>query len=229
MRILLTFVLILSSVPSEAGELKGIWLNREGVRALKEERASDSYNYFAQSLAEMPFSPEAHFNLGTTYFLNKEFEKAQKQFAEAAELANKNGNQVAEFASHFNAAVAATEAKQTEAALESYQKALNLKPDSIEVKTNIELLTRAQSGGEGGENKEPKEDQGEGNQEQKQQQNSGQPNQQQQKKQPKPFDSKEMSQQDVNRIVEELKRQEEQIRAKFQGEKIKSAPNDKDW
>lgn len=224
------FSLMIFCSVAGASELKGIWLNHEGVRAYTEERSNDSYNYFAKSLAEMPFSPEAHFNLGASYFMNKEFEKAQKEFEQAAILAKKAGSPVAEFASHFNAGVAATEAKQVDVALDAYQKALLLQPASVEVKTNIELLTASQSGGDGGENKEQKDDGDKGKQEPKpgEKPNQPQPNQQQ-KPQPKPFDSKEMSQQDVNRIVEELKRQEEQIRAKFQNEKMKSAPNDKDW
>ncbi len=220
------FILISISSVAQAGELKGIWLNREGVRAFTEERGTDAHNYFAQSLAELPFSPEAHFNLGTTYFANKEFEKAQKEFEQAASLAKAAKNDEAEFASQFNAAVSASEAKQIDAALDSYQRALAVKPDSVEVKTNVELLVRSQSGGGGEDNKDPKQDKdGKGNQEQKPKPDQAQ----QQKPQPKPFDSKEMSQQDVNRIVEELKRQEEQIRAKFQNEKMKSAPNEKDW
>lgn len=221
-------VILLIAKPVSAGELKGIWLNHEGVRAFKEERGNDSHNYFAQSLAEMPFSPEAHFNLGTTYFINKEFDKAQKEFEQAAQLAKRMNNAEAEFASRFNAAIAASEAKQIDAALESYQRALEVKPDSLEVKTNIELLVRSQSGGEGQDNKDQQQDKGgQGDQQQKQ---PNQPQQnQKQKQQPKPFNSKEMSQQDVNRIVEELKRQEEQIRARFQNEKMKSAPNEKDW
>ena len=212
----------------QAGQLKGIWLNREGVRAFKEERGTDAHNYFAQSLAEIPFSPEAHFNLGTTYFANKEFDKALKEFEQAASLARAAKNQAAEFASHFNAGVSAGEAKQIDAALDSYQQALAVKPDSVEVKTNIELLTRSQSGGGGEDNKEQKKDEG-GKGDQQKQPSDPQQQKPQQKPQPKPFNSKEMSQQDVNRIVEELKRQEEQIRAKFQNEKMKSAPNEKDW
>ena len=224
-----SFLLCVSSVV-EAGELKGIWLNREGVRAFKEERGSDAHNYFAQSLAEIPFSPEAHFNLGASYYANKEFEKAQKEFEQAAALANASKNNEAEFASLFNAAVSSSEVKQIDAALDFYQRALAIKPDSVEVKTNIELLTRSQSGGGGEDNKDQKQDEGgEGNQQQKPQPKQGEQKKQQQKSQPKPFDSKEMSQQDVNRIVEELKRQEEQIRAKFQNEKMKSAPKEKDW
>lgn len=229
-KIIFFFVLFISFSSARAAELKGIWLNKEGVKAYKEQRGTDAYNFFAQSLGEMPFSPEAHFNLGATYFANKEFDKAMKEFDEAAQLAKKTGSADVEFASRFNAGVAAGEAKKVDDALDQFQRALTVKPDSLEVKTNIELLTRSQSGGQGeSEDQKDKKDQnGEGKNDQKQQ--GQQPNQQpNQKPQPKPFNSKEMSQQDVNRIVEELKRQEEQIRAKFQNEKMKSVPNEKDW
>lgn len=225
---LLMAVFILVPTSAMASELKGIWLNHEGIRAFKEERGSDAHSYFAQSLAELPFSPEAHFNLGSTYFVNKEFDKALKEFDQAAKLAKRSGNKEAEFLSYFNSAISAAENKEVDIALEYYQRALEIKPDSLEVKTNIELLTRSQSGGQDDKDQKQKDQGDEGGQDQKQQPNQGPP-QQRQKQQPKPFNSKEMSQQDVNRIVEELKRQEQQIRAKFQNDKMKSVPNERDW
>jgi hypothetical protein len=38
-----------------------------------------------------------------------------------------------------------------------------------------------------------------------------------------------LSQQDVGRILEEIKRQEDQVREKMQREGGKDAPRDKDW
>lgn len=221
--------IILSVSSAQAGQLKGVWLNNEGVSALTQEKATEAYNNFAQSLAEIPFSAEAHFNLGSSYFANKEYDKAIQEFDQAARLAEESGNKEVEFIARFNAGVSASEAKKIDEALDFYQKALDVQPDSLETKTNIELLTRSQSGdGGGGENQQQQENQnGEGQQQQKQPKQVN-PNQRE-RQQPKPFNSKEMSPQDVNRIVEELKRQEEQIRAKFQNEKMKSAPNEKDW
>lgn len=229
----LVLFIFLFSFSAQAAELKGIWLNREGVKAFKEQRGTDAHNDFAQSLAEMPFSPEAHFNLGATYYGNKEFDKALQEFDQAAALAKKQNKSEAEFVSRFNAGVAAAEAKKVDEALTQYQQALELKKDSIETKTNIELLVQSQSGGQGGDQdqKDKKDQGGQGNKDQKPQQGQ-QPQEKQppqQKPQPKPFNSKEMSQQDVNRITEELKRQEEQIRARYQNEKMKSTPNEKDW
>jgi len=49
------------------------------------------------------------------------------------------------------------------------------------------------------------------------------------KPQPKKFESKDLSQGDVNKILGELKQQEQKIRAEFNKREVKEKPKDKDW
>lgn len=226
---------------SKAGELKGVIINNEGVRTFSEERRVEAHERFMESLAEVPFSPEVHYNIGTSFLVNQEFEKALSEYEQTLKLAAGAGKREAalRFHAHFNAAIALTQLKRIDEALEHYQRALDLNPESVETKTNIELLTQNQTGGQG-EGEQQKQDSD--NQSGQDQNNQGQaphqePTDQQKKRQqgnqkkqePRPFDSEQLSKQDVQKILEELKRQEEQIRAKMQREGAKDAPPDKDW
>lgn len=143
--------------------------------------------------------------------------------------------------SWYNAGVAAGEQKRIAEALAYYQKALAINPASKEVKTNIELLLQQQSGG-GGDGKDPnnkddkKDDKNKGDQEKQDQKgqdekkpNQPDKNQPQPKPSPKPFKSEELTERDVKNILEELKRQEQQIRGRMNDRKSKDQDPDKDW
>ena len=125
------------------------------------------------------------------------------------------------------------EQKKQSDALDAYQKALDIYPDSKEVTINIELLIQGGGGGGGGESEEKDKDKKEQQQDQGQDNKpkEDQPNKDEKgpKPTPKPFDSKDLSKEDVKRILDELKRQEEKIRAKIDDSKHKEKGLGKDW
>ncbi len=225
MRTVFVLFILIFSATAHGFDLRGIQSNNRGVKSYTDERLGDSYNAFVGALSDLPFSPEVHYNLGRTFFENKEYEKAYKESMTAAKFAEPNSE--TRFQSLFQAAASQAESKKVDEAVAIYQMALEIKPDSKEVKTNIELLTKQnQGGGQGEPQQDPQEGEGQGDQQQPQ------PNQgpkQDQKKQPKPFKSEDLSKKDVENILDELERQEEQIRAKFQREGSKDSPRDKDW
>ena len=211
----------LFAASAQASELKAIMKNHEGQRRFSAEQYHEAQDRFTDALAEDPNKPELHTNIGTTFLVRKEYDKSLSEF----EIALKGQlNKDAQFKTLFNAAVASTASGKIDRALDYYQRALEVDPKSTEVKTNIELLLGGGKGGEGDQDQPNKDGQGEGQQNQPQQ-NQGQKD----KPKPKPFKSEDISQQDVNRIMEELKRQEEQVRAKMEREGRKDAATGKDW
>jgi Ca-activated chloride channel homolog len=209
------------SVP--VNELKGIMRNNSGVKAIEKQRSGEAYEKFVDALAADPYRAEIHFNLGFTFEANKEPEKAMKEYATALQMTK---DPAVQFRALYNSGRLAGEMKNIDLALQYYQDALEIIPDSKEVKTNIELLLQQQQGGGNGEGEQNQQ-----GKDQSEQGNGQQPKQYQQqgKQKPKSFKSDQLSQQDVNRILEELKRQEESVRDKFQREGAKDAPRDKDW
>lgn len=235
LRSLLIPLMSLMLVPrANASSPSAVRDNNQGIEYLKGEENYQAYQKFIEGLAKAPFQPELHLNLGLSFVANEEFEKALKEFKMAAKLAADNEN--LQFQALFNAAQSAGQEGDIAQALELYQQALELYPDSQEVKTNIELLWKGQQGKGKGKKENQDQKQKEDGQEQEQegqgqkkkdQDQQGQP--EQQKKQPKSFESRELSKDDVRKILEELKDQEQEIRAKQYDKGLKEAPNDKDW
>lgn len=226
------------STPAHANELRGVIRNNQGVLDFMDKRPAEAFDKFSDALADVPFSGAVHFNIGTTFLVNKEFDKALNEYRQAAELSKgaSASEKEVRFRSLFNSGVALTEQKKIDEALAAYQAALSVNPESREAKLNIELLTQmSQGGGEGedqnqqnqsqGDKKQNKDGQGQDDKDkQKQSQQAQQP-----KPTPKPFNSEQISKQDVGKILEELKRQEEQIRARMQDQGAKNASPGKDW
>ena len=230
--------LILTSISSSADTLRGIYRNNQGVRSEKEKKSLEAYRRFNSALVDLPFAPEVHYNLGNSFLENKEYEKALSEYRQALKLTHESSRHDREikFLALFNSGVAMAEQKKVDEALSFYQAALDYESDSIETKTNIELLAQQGGGqgeGEGKDQKPNKDGKDPKNQKPKpdgKDQKPQEPNpQKQEPPKPKPFQSKELNQQDVNRILEELKRQEDSIREKMQKEGPKDAPLEKDW
>lgn len=206
-----------------------VYKNNKAVGMFSDEKIVDSKIQLEKEVVNYPKAGALHYNLGVVHENSKEPEKAIKEYVSTA---NSTKDQDLKFQSFFNAARVYSEQKDIPSALKYYQAALEIRPDSQEVKNNIELLFQGSGGGGNDSEKEQKSDQ-QNKQDQKEQQQPQKPDQQkenQNKKQaPKPFKSEELSEQDVRKILNELKRQEEQIRAKMNNQKSKESPNGKDW
>lgn len=221
---------ISASSLASAGELRGVLKNNQGVTRFETGRPQDSYGLFTDALGEIPYAPEVQYNIGNSFLQMKETEKALRQYEVALRLAQGDSSRAKEvrFRALYNTGAVLASLEKREEALTAYQQALELKPDSAETKTNMELLlSGGEGGGKGDKEDKDKKDEGEG---QGEQPNPNQPpSNKQNPNQPQPFKGKDLSRQDVERILDELKQQEEQIRAKQQREGAKDAPPDKDW
>lgn len=212
-----------------ASSIDSVFKNNKGVKQFAQEKKTEAYDTLTGALVEHPNEASLSYNLGHLFESNEEKEKALQAYQSAAKNAVDTG---LKFNALFNAARLLGELKKRDEALALYQEALNINPDSVETKTNIELLM-ANSGGGGGESQDQKKDQQDKGKEQDKKQD---PKNDQDRKEepkskptPKPFQSKELNQQDVKKILDELKRQEEGVRAKFNDKYRKETPVEKDW
>lgn len=211
------------------GNTLGAYLkNREGLKKYEEKAYYPAYQEFLKALQNDPMNPELQLNMGRMLEANEEFNKAEKAYRGALQILPKDSP--IKFEVLFNLAGVQAKQKRIDEALATYQMALDLKPDSIEVKNNIELLWLS-GGGEGGEG----QDQDKSKQQQQNQKQGdrgdrpdNQPDQQQKNK-GRRFDEKDISQQDVKRILDEIKNQEQSIRANEYEKGARDAPKGKDW
>jgi len=254
----ISILVVLTTRYSAANDLRGVFRNNSGVRKFNGKNAAQAFDDFAGALADLPYAGEVHFNIGNSFLIRREYEKALSEYQQAIKTSPGDSRRGLEtrFRAYFNSAIALTEMKKNDGALENYQRALDIVPDSVETKTNIELLTAQSSGdGDGGNENDQKDDpNGKGKDEDKKddkdkddkdkdkddkdkdkdkdkkdQKEKGDKPFDNPKATPRPFKSEELSQQDVKGILEELKRQEEQIRARMENEQRKDAPPEKDW
>ncbi|MFN8790577.1 MAG: hypothetical protein ACK5Y2_03875 [Bdellovibrionales bacterium] len=207
-----------------------LWHNRTGVEHLTKESTSEAQRSFLSALAVDPFISEVHTNLGLTYHVLKQGDQALQSYQSAEKWAQ---NEPALFASRFNQGVLRGQSQKIEEALAAYQSALQARPDSLEAKTNIELLVQSQMKGSGGENEQNQEGDGQG-----QKQANGKEGEDPNKPPPKkegdqPYEMKQfegdLSEHDVKKILGELKQQEKRIREQFNRGNVKERPREKDW
>lgn len=245
---------------SEAKDLNVVFKNNMALKKIERERVVDAYEEFVGLLARSPFDPTLQFNVGSSLILLGEKEKApilyKQLLTQVDELLKKENIDpdlkqelyLVKFAIHYNLGVLHQAEQQIEPALEHYQAALELKPDSKEIKTNIEMMFGS-GGGKGDKNKKEQDKEGEGDNKDSQGQDGKDPKDkkedkkdsespqekqereklEKEKQKQREFDQKQMSMEDLKRIMEELKDQEQGIRAKFQGKGGKNGRKEKEW
>lgn len=240
-------IIFLFSAPVWAFGPPSTEANNDGIKHYKAEEYPEAFSSFAEALSRDPFNPKYHLNLGDAFYKRGDLPKAMAEF-ESTSQSPKADNDT-KFQALFNTGNAAVDAKDFAKALDYYQRALEIKPDSVETKTNIELaLKEEQKQNKSGDknddkkqDKDQKDDQNKKNDENEKKKQEGDKEQQQKNQSPsqaptpKPtpqgFKSGNLSESDVQRILEELKRQEQEIRAR-QYRENKNVPEreiEKDW
>ena len=115
--------------------------------------------------------------------------------------------------------------KKNDEALIQYQQALQLNPKSYEVKHNIEMMIQQQQSGGGGEGDPDSQEKNKGEDQSKSDPGTD-PKKQEQEAKAKP---KNLNEKDVEKILEELKNQEQKIRAKEYGKGPQDSLGGKNW
>jgi len=240
-RLIIIFVFMMTPRAFALGP-PSVQANQDGVKKFNEEDYGGAFKDFAKALGRDAYNPTFHFNLGDAFLKNGDVNKALNEYDSVDKSPKANAD--LKFKSMFNAGNAAVQSKDIPKALSYYQRALEYKPDSQEVKANIELALKEQQGGGGSSDKDKdkdkdKQNKGDDKDDKQQQQDKdkdqdkkdGQKPHDEPKQQPKPFQSQALNENDVRRILEELKRQEEQIRAKqnIDNRKTPEKQIEKDW
>lgn len=194
-----------------------------GNKNVDEDLVFDAHKKFLQATIKSGELAEVRMNLGLSFELSGDKENSLKAYNMAEKVAE--GNPGLEFMARYNKARLLAEQKKIPLALKEYQSALEINPESVEVKANIELLMQQQQGGGGGGEGEDKDQKGEQGKDPKDDPDA------KIKKNPKnsEYKSQNLSKKDVQKILEELKNQEQNIREKEYNQGVKEKSRDKDW
>lgn len=233
-------------------ELESVSLSKKSAQFLRQSQDARAFETSVQGLGVDSFSASHHLNMGLALEGLGQGDNAMKSYMAGHKYAKAESEK---FAAAFNVAQLLGKAKKVDEALEFYQEALRYRPESIEAKTNIELLIQQQQKGGGGQGDDKKNQDQQGQQQQDQKSKGGdqgdqknkdsqkekesegdqqKPNQQKNyspNKQyvPRPFAGKELSESDVKKILGELKNQEQKIRSEYNRRDKKESPRGKDW
>lgn len=256
---LLLLLLSLNVLGCQYTDLRAVYLNNTTSKKLKEKSMDESQMGYLKALEIEPLLPAVHSNLGATYDILKDPERALKLYKNAEEFSKKALDEIEKqplkskwdveglyttlFASLFNQAQLLGRENKIDEALSKYQEALVLDPGSQEIKTNIELLLqKKQGGGEGqsqDKDKEQNKDQngkdkkdGESKDDDKDQDKEGsKPKDYSNSPKYKPRDFKgELTKENVQKIFGEISQQEKKMRSQFSKQnQTKESPREKDW
>jgi Ca-activated chloride channel family protein len=227
MKALVLFI-SLSVLPVSATTVHSYQKNREALKKYDLKSYFPAFKDLLAALEDDPLNPYLHLNLGRALEANEEFEKAAQAYKSALML--EGNDEKLKFQTYFNLGSTLGKAKKIDEALEAYQEALEIDPDSKETKHNIELLTQGGGGGGGeGESDDKSQDPKNGQQKDQKQNDKDQDQKDKKPKKPKPFESQELTPQDVKKILDEIKNQEQAIRAQEYDKGAKEAPKGKDW
>jgi Ca-activated chloride channel family protein len=236
MKLLLIASIIFSWIPMKSWALDSPQLvleNNRGAKKLEENSAVEAQNDIAQALKSNPDNAILNLNLGLSFAKQGLIEKADQSWKIAVKLAKTPEEK---FYAYYNMGALSQAAKKNEEALKFYEQALAEKPNSRETKLNIELLlsqNQQQQGkgkGEGeGDKSDPSQDPSKDGEDDKKKDKDDKKYAKNPKPQPKPFKSEQLNQGDVNKILGELKQQEQRIRGEFHKADQQENPNEKDW
>ena len=241
--ILLSVVFLFGSVAAESYRDQVA----AGNSAFRTGNYSEALDYYHVAEAEIPESPELEYNIASTLHEQGAYEEAVDRFTKALNTTDI----LQEVRAHYNLGSTHFRMEDYQKAIEHYQRTLEIDPDDMDAKYNLELARRKlkdqmeqkqdnqdeqQDQKQDEQQKQDQQEQGkqeenEEQQEQQQQPQENQDEQQQQEEQPQPQqqDEDELSKEDAERILNALRDDEQEMQKNRK--KIKARGNyiGKDW
>ncbi|MDR0755206.1 MAG: tetratricopeptide repeat protein [Prevotellaceae bacterium] len=221
---------------------------RKGNRFYNQNNYTDAETSYRRGLQKNPESKNAKYNLANSIYRQERYEEAAKLYKELAQikidstqppqtyhnLGNTMLKQAIKDKETQGQHVAASQ-EQLKESIEAYKKALKLNPDDMETKSNLAYAQKllAKNGGDGGndnqqqqQNQDKNKDENQNN-EDRQNQDDQNKNDDKNKSQPQ-----SMNKQDIERMLDAVRAQEEKTKEKVDKEKAAAAKKtnpEKNW
>lgn len=229
---------------------------RKGNNAYKEQRYSAAEEDYAKALEENASSKEASFNLANTYYKQKRWDDALKEYQHYLTLENQNPKKMSAAWSNMGNTFLKKKADEKnqmqgmpgqgqqqqvqdnlKMSMEAYKNALRLNPQDDETRENLAIVQKMikdQEGGGGGDGQD-NQDKDDKQQEQQQEQNQNQDKQDEKKDDQQ--NENQMSQENIQQILEAIEQQEKETQERVNQVKAdekkrqmeKNRRQDKDW
>lgn len=241
--ILVALGLLLLAAPSSMAAKKHVSAVKEGNAAYQQGDFKKALEDYHIAEADRPETPGVDYNIGNALYELGDYEQATERLTKAL---NSDDAQLAAQA-QYNLGNAQYRAGDYQKAIEAYKASLDLNPEDMDAKYNLELARRMlkeqtqseqqqQDKQEQQEQKQEEQQQEQQQDQQDQQQQQQQQNQQEdenqkreQQNQQQPKDQKEMSKEDAERILNALQDDEQDIQKRIRRNKTGTGYVGKDW
>ncbi|MCP4706258.1 MAG: tetratricopeptide repeat protein [candidate division Zixibacteria bacterium] len=212
----------------------------KGNKAVTEGDYQTALDYYHQAEVERPETPELEYNMAGALYHDEKYEEAVDKLQKSLVLQDANK----EASAHYNLGSVYYRMGDFQNAIQSYQRSLELIPEDIDAKYNLELARKMLKEQMKPENKDQQEQeqQEQKKQEQQEEEQEEQQDQQQQQEeqnneeenkeqQPQPQEQSEdeMSKEDAERILNALKDDEKELQKDQERFKAKGNYQGNDW
>ena len=233
--IILSFCL-LAAAPLYADDFAD--LVGKGNEAFENNEYNTALEYYHQAEVERPETPGLDYNIGSALYKEQKYEEAVDRLQKS--LATDDVLQQAQ--AYYNLGNVHFRMDDYQQAIQNYQNSLELNPDDIDAKYNLELarkMLKEQMKPESQQNQQQQQQQQQQEEQQEQQEDQQdkqnpeeqqqQEQQQQQQPQPQPDEEKEMSKEDAERILNALQDDEKDLQKEQQRFRGEGSYQGKDW
>lgn len=113
---------------------------RNGNKAYKQEKYSEASKFYNDALTENPASPEANFNVGSTLYRQKQWDKSVGSYKTFLEVEKENPVKIS--AAWHNIGNALLQKKELQQSMEAYKMALRLNPSDEDARYNLAVVQK---------------------------------------------------------------------------------------
>lgn len=231
---ILTFLFLILIVSfAVADDFSG--LVDKGNTAFEKAEYQRALDYYHQAEVERPETPELDYNIAGALYKDGKYEEA----ADKLQKSMVTEDVTKEAAAHYNMGNVEYRMGDYQKAIQSYQRSLELNPDDIDAKYNLELARKMLKEQMKPENQQQQQEQQQQQQQQDQEQEQQQPEQQQQQEQeeqnqqqqsqPQERNEDEMSKEDAERILNAIKDDEKDLQKEQQKFQVQGNYKGNDW
>jgi Ca-activated chloride channel family protein len=212
---------------------------KKGNESFKKGDFKAALDYYHQAEVERPEMPGLLYNIGTALYKEGKLEEAADKLEKSFVTENVND----EAMGHYNLGNVQYKMGDYQKAIASYQKSLELVPDDLDAKYNLELARKMlkeqmkpeqqkdqnqqQQNQQQKQNKDQQKD--EKNKDEQDKQDQQQKDQQQQQQQQQQVNKNEMSKEDAERILNAIKDDEKELQKDAKQVQVPAGVGGKDW
>lgn len=213
-----------------------------GNEAFRENDFKKALEYYHQAEVERPETPQLDYNIANALYKEQKYEEAMEKFQKS--MVTEDIGVVA--ATQYNLGNVQYRMGDYQNSILSYQKSLELNPEDIDAKYNLELARKMlkeqmkpeeqeqeeqqqQKQEEKQEQQDEQDEQDEKEEEQQQPQDEQSEDEEESKPKPKPQDENEMTKEDAERILNALKDDEREVQKDQKRFEAKGSYRGNDW